>query len=106
PVAVLDRAKLKEALQGRPGPGEGPVAPAGGDQGAVVRDLLTARELDELPLGVDGTGADSQPEGDALLGVVVDRLDQLLLEARLPAQVLLRQSRAGTRVPRRRGRPV
>ena len=76
-----------------PGPASGRLRPPVATRRRSYAICSPPSSLDKLPLGVDGTGADPQPEGDALLGVVVGGLDQLVLEARLSAQVLLRQWR-------------
>src|SRR5262249_7377407 len=60
-------------------------------------DALAALELDQLLLGVDRRRARAELELDALLGVVARRLHELILEAVLPAEIALRQRRAGIR---------
>ena len=93
-IAILDGAQLEDAGEIRARYGQGPIAPARGDQQPIVGDALAALELDELLRGVDLRCPGPELERDALLGVVARWLDQLVLEAVLPAQVALRQRRS------------
>ena len=102
PIAVLDRAELEDAGEIRAGGRERPVAPACRDQEPVVRDLFAVVKADDLPRGIDPGGAGPEPEADRLVGVVARRLDELVLEPLLTAEVALRQGRAVVRQARLR----
>src|SRR5713101_5499967 len=97
PVAVLDRAQLKNALQIRPGDRERSVAPAGSHEQLVVRDLLAAIQPDDLPCGVDVGRTDPEPQVDTLLGVRARGVDELVFESLLAAEITLRQGRTVVR---------
>ena len=65
------------------------VAPARGHEQPIVGNPLSALERDVLAAGIDGGGAHAEPEVDMALGVERGRVDQLILEAILAAQVAL-----------------
>src|SRR4030095_12259372 len=84
---ISEGAELEDGLQVCAGYRERSVAPTRGDQKMVVGDVLPPLQLDALLTSVDRRGPNAQPEIDALLGVVISRLDELRLEALLPAEI-------------------
>src|SRR5574341_1849265 len=93
PMAVLDRAKLKDALEVRAGHGEPSIAPSCRHQEPAIRNLRPAVQTDDSPPRVDAPGASPQPEGDISLAVKTRGVDELIPEPLLPAKVPLRQGR-------------
>jgi hypothetical protein len=89
PVAILDGAKLENAGKVAPWSGKSPVAPARGHEQTIVGNPLSALERNVLAPGIDRGGAHPEPEVDVPLGVERSRVDQLILEAILAAQVAL-----------------
>jgi hypothetical protein len=89
PIAILDSAKLEDTGEVTTRSGESPVAPARGHEQAIIGNPLSALERDVLAAGIDRGRAHPEPEVDMPLGVERRRVDQLILEAILAAQVAL-----------------
>ena len=93
PVAILDSAELKDPGKIAARRRQRPVAPPGGHEEPVVGHRIPALQRDDLACRIDGGGADAKPKADALLSVERGRVDQLVLEPVLAAQVALGERR-------------
>src|SRR5262249_25279674 len=92
-VAILDRAKLEDPAQLGPGDRQRAITSACRHQQPVVGDPVATLQCHDFLSGVERGRSRPQRELDALLAVILRRLDQLTFEVDLAAKITLGQGR-------------